>query len=272
MGDPAGETPLTPPAHWRTAERPDGSRYSGTSLHPPATAENVAALRQLAAVEPDAVFLDDDFRLATGPGVIGGCFCAEHRRRFLALNGHAAADWETLLDDVAARRLTPLLCGWCDMHCDELTASFRRQQEAIPSSALGTMIMYLGAEKAGIRLGDYRGVPLRPASGVAGIESLSINLAPDVEQPEPRRYTVRLHFGAPPSTTPEAAGQRAFAIQIQGRQVHPGLNLAVGPTRSVTLTFENVMVADRLNVTFTPHEQATEPPLVSGIEVRMAAP
>jgi len=157
LGDPTDATPHTPPARWRMAERPDGSRYSGTSLHPPATAENVAALTSLAALAPDAVFLDDDFRLATGPGVIGGCFCPEHRRRFLELHGHGPAEWEALLGDVAGRRLTPLLRGWIDMHCDELIACFRLQQEALPDAALGTMIMYLGAEKAGLRLEAYRG-------------------------------------------------------------------------------------------------------------------
>lgn len=161
LGDPQGSTPLTPPAHWRMAERPDGSRYSGTSLHPPATAENVAALEALAALAPDAVFLDDDFRLATGPGVIGGCYCPDHRRRFLELHGHGAAEWEALLGDVAARRLTPLLRAWVDMHCDELTTCFHRQQQALPDGALGTMFMYLGAEKAGIRLAAYRDAPLR---------------------------------------------------------------------------------------------------------------
>jgi hypothetical protein len=161
LGDPAGETPLSPPGRWRMAERPDGSRYSGTSLHAPATEENVEALRQLAALQPDTVFLDDDFRLATGPGVIGGCYCAEHRARFLQLHGYAEGRWEELLEEVRTRRLTPLLRAWVDFTCDELTASFRAQQAAIPGAALGNMIMYLGAEKAGIRLPDYAATPFR---------------------------------------------------------------------------------------------------------------
>jgi len=155
LGDPDGGTPLTPPGRWRMAERPDGSRYSGTSLHAPATEENVAALRALAALEPDAVFLDDDFRLATGPGVIGGCYCGEHRDGFLRARGLEAGQWDALLEDVRGRRLTPVLRAWVDYTCDGLTASFRAQEAALPGGRVGNMVMYLGAEKAGIRLRDY---------------------------------------------------------------------------------------------------------------------
>lgn len=161
LGDPNDATPLAPPGSWRMAERPDGTRYSGTSLHAPATEENVAALHALAALKPDLLFLDDDFRLATGPGVIGGCYCAEHRDRFQKQQGYPEARWEELLDDVRTRRLTPLLRAWVDFTCDELSASFRAQQAALPGAAIGNMIMYLGAEKAGIRLADYKDVPFR---------------------------------------------------------------------------------------------------------------
>ncbi|MEK7677016.1 MAG: hypothetical protein AAB676_14385 [Verrucomicrobiota bacterium] len=33
IGAREGDFPLTPPKHWRMGERPDGRRYSGTSLH-----------------------------------------------------------------------------------------------------------------------------------------------------------------------------------------------------------------------------------------------
>lgn len=161
LGAPSGDTPLTPPGAWRMAQRPDGTWYSGTSLHAPATAENVAALQQLAALKPDAVFLDDDFRFATGPGVIGGCFCAEHRAAFLAKHGYGETHWAELLDAVATRRLTPVLRAWVDDQCDALTDCFRAQQAALPDGMLGNMVMYLGAEKAGIRLAEYANVPLR---------------------------------------------------------------------------------------------------------------
>ena len=56
---------------------------------------------------------------------------------------------------------SPNCCAaWVDGNCDQLTASFRAQQRAFDGS-FGNMIMYLGAEKAGIRLRDYRRVPVR---------------------------------------------------------------------------------------------------------------
>ena len=161
LGDSTGQTPLTPPTRWRMAVRPDGSRYSGTSLHPPATKENVDAVRALATLKPDCIFLDDDFRLASGPGVIGGCFCEWHQQRFLKKCGYSEKRWEELLEDVRGRRFSPVLRTWIDFTCDELTACFRAQQASAPEIAIGNMVMYLGAEKAGIRLADYADVPFR---------------------------------------------------------------------------------------------------------------
>lgn len=165
-GDSLGSSdagfPLTPDRRWRVAIRPDGSQYVGTSLHTPATEDNVEALRRLRADGVRRVFLDDDFRLATGPGVIGGCFCDEHRQAFLKRGGYAPARWNELLDDVRKRALSPLLRAWVEFSCDELTASFRAQEKAIGGRGrLGIMVMYLGAEKAGIRLKDYSGLPFR---------------------------------------------------------------------------------------------------------------
>ncbi len=143
------------PRHWQTGQRPDGQEYAGTSLHAPATEENAAALRHLRTFGFRRGFLDDDFRLARGPGEIGGCFCAAHRAQFLRVFGYAPRCWEGLCEDVQARRLTPLLRAWLDFTCDGLTGSFRAQRRAFRGD-LGIMVMYLGAEKAGIRLGDYR--------------------------------------------------------------------------------------------------------------------
>ncbi len=147
--------PTAPPEHWKLGERPDGQRYSGTSLHEPATNENVEALQRLRSLKCDEAFMDDDFRLARSPGEIGGCFCAAHRDAFLNQAGLAKARWQELLEDVRERRLTTLLRLWVDWTCDQLTASFRIQKRAW-GNHLGIMAMYLGAEKAGIRLKDYR--------------------------------------------------------------------------------------------------------------------
>ena len=161
LGAADGKVQLTPPGQWRVGVRADGSRHLGTSLHPPATEENARALRRLQDAGVGRVFLDDDFRLATSPGMIGGCFCDEHRGRFLNLHGYGDREWNDLLDAVRGRRLVPVLREWVAFTCDQLTASFRAQQQAAPRIRLGIMVMYFGAEKAGIRLADYRDVPLR---------------------------------------------------------------------------------------------------------------
>jgi len=161
LGAGSPDFPLTPTHPWRAAVRPDGSIYAGTSLHPPATEDNVQALRQLRQCGFKRFFLDDDFRLARGPGIIGGCFCSEHKNEFLQRYGYAEKDWQDLLESVQQRKFSQILKNWVDDVCDRLTASFRAQQAAVADGELGNMAMYLGAEKAGIRLSDYRGVPLR---------------------------------------------------------------------------------------------------------------
>ncbi|MEN6604746.1 MAG: hypothetical protein ABFD86_20220, partial [Bryobacteraceae bacterium] len=67
LGSVSGPPPLTPPAHWKPGVRSNGQRQWGTSLHEPATAENVDAIRRVAAMGVRRAFLDDDFRLAQGP-------------------------------------------------------------------------------------------------------------------------------------------------------------------------------------------------------------
>ena len=161
LGAQAGALPLTPPRHWRLGAQPDGGTYAGTSLHPPATEENVEALRKLEAAGVKRVFLDDDFRLARGPGIIGGCFCEEHKKEFLSKGGYGESQWLELLDSIRGRSLTPVVRAWLEFTCDQLTASFKAQTDAAPGIQLGIMVMYLGAEKAGIRLSDYRNVPFR---------------------------------------------------------------------------------------------------------------
>ena len=161
LGATEGGFPLTPPAHWKLGSRIDGKPFAGTSLHEPATAENVQALETLRKAGFTRVFLDDDFRLARGPGEIGGCFCPDHQARFLRLHRYDSTRWTELLANIQGRELTPLVRAWIEFTSDELTASFRAQRRAMEGGELGIMAMYLGSEKAGIRLTDYAGVPFR---------------------------------------------------------------------------------------------------------------
>ncbi|WP_165232465.1 hypothetical protein [Aquisphaera insulae] len=165
LGSRDGQFPLTPPKHWKMGRSADGATYAGTSIHPPAVAENAAAIRQLAGIGVRRVFLDDDFRLARGPGAIGGCFCDEHRRAFQKAAGVDDTRWKDLVDAVARRDLTADVRSWVDFACDEATAAFRAMKQAATEIDLGVMVMYLGAEKAGIRPADYRDVSFRVGEG-----------------------------------------------------------------------------------------------------------
>lgn len=155
LGSMDGQFPLAPPKHWQMGCQPDEKQFSGTSLHEPATAENIHALRTLRRAGFKRFFLDDDFRLARFPGIIGGCFCYWHRTKFLQRHGYSSQEWVDLLDQVKARRYSRLVREWVDFTAAELSASFHAQHNAISGGELGIMAMYLGAEKAGIRLADY---------------------------------------------------------------------------------------------------------------------
>lgn len=161
LGSVSGQPPLIPPPHWKQGVRADGKRHWGTSLHAPATEENVDAIRRIAALGVRRAFVDDDFRLAQGPGIIGGCFCDAHIAEFLGRHGYAATVREELLDAVRARRFNKLVRNWVDYTSGQLSACFRAIQKGAPDLELGIMVMYLGSEKAGIRLDDYRDVPFR---------------------------------------------------------------------------------------------------------------
>lgn len=161
LGSASEQALLIPPPNWKPCVRADGKLQWGTSLHPPATAENVDAIRRIAAIGVRSAFLDDDFRLAQGPGVIGGCYCDAHTAEFRQRHGYAASAREDLLDAVRARRFNALVRNWVDYTCGQLSECFRAMQKGAPDLDLGIMVMYLGAEKAGIRLDDYRAAPFR---------------------------------------------------------------------------------------------------------------
>jgi len=145
LGSVSGQPPLIPPPHWKPGVRSNGKRQWGTSLHEPATAENVDAIRRVAALGVRRAFLDDDLRLAQGPGVIGGCYCDAHVAEFTRRYGYGPAVREQLLDAVRARRLDAAVRNWVEYTCDQLTACFRAIQKGAPEIDLGIMVMYLGS-------------------------------------------------------------------------------------------------------------------------------
>jgi hypothetical protein len=149
------------PKHWPRGIDIDGRKYSGTSVHPIITEENKTVIQKVNQAGFKKLFLDDDFRLARSPGVIGGCFCNDHQKEFLDKYGYSTTDWTILIQSVKDRNLNPVLKDWINFTCNQLSHSFKAQQAAAPEVELGIMVMYLGAEKAGIRLDDYKGSLMR---------------------------------------------------------------------------------------------------------------
>ena len=149
------------PKNWPRGVDIDGNKYSGTSVHQVITQENISVIQKVSKSGFNKLFLDDDFRLARTPGKIGGCFCDEHQKEFLNKYGYHETEWNQLKQNIKERNLSTLLKDWINFNCDELTGSFRTQQAAAPNVQLGIMVMYLGSEKAGIRLSDYKGSLMR---------------------------------------------------------------------------------------------------------------
>lgn len=161
LGADNEDVSTTPPHHWRNGCTVDGKLYSGTSIHPPAIKENSEAMIALQKEGFDTLFLDDDFRIAKSPGVIGGCFCDSCRKNFMETHGYSASEWDVLIESVKSRNPSHVLQAWVNYGCDKLWNMFSALQQAAPKIELGNMIMYLGAEKAGIALDKFRNVPFR---------------------------------------------------------------------------------------------------------------
>jgi len=104
------------------------------------------------------------------------------------------------------------------------------------------------------------------ASGVKGITSVTLTLAPDATTP--RRYTVRLHFVEPDELQ---QGDRAFDVAIQGQRVLQGLDVvkeAGEPYRALVKEFTGIEVVEELKVGFAASgREAKSSPIVCGIEV-----
>lgn len=159
--DPSDETLSAMKKNWKNACTYDGKLFSGTSIHPPVIEENIDAVEKLAAEGFDTLFLDDDFRLARYPGNIGGCFCDDCKKEFLDNYSYGSADWKILIDSVVKRNPTKVLRSWINYICEKEYNMFKALQDATPQMEVGIMVMYFGAEKAGIALDKYGDVPFR---------------------------------------------------------------------------------------------------------------
>ena len=155
--DPNG-FPNLPPTNWKKARRFDGSENWGFSWHTPTDDElHDSTELLLNRFGPFDYFLDDDFRFANTPADIGGCVCDDCRRDFLQKSALSPSRWDELSDDWRENRDTPLLRTWIDYVCDRLTYCFKKTADFIPEVDLGIMVMFMGSERSGIRLEDYRG-------------------------------------------------------------------------------------------------------------------
>ena len=160
------EFPNLPPKHWKTAKRWDGSENWGWSWHSPADVEGAEAIKTLyKRYGAFNYFLDDDFRFSSSPAEIGGCVCDECKADFLKTSGLDASRWNETLDDVRNNSDTPLLRAWVDYFCDRLTQCFRTYRDAVSQVDVGIMVMYMGCERGGIRLDDYRDALFRVGEG-----------------------------------------------------------------------------------------------------------
>lgn len=170
LGSSTGDVPLTPPAHWQMKTTVNGKQVSGTHIFPLAVQENVDALKQLRDDDFRDFFLDDDFRLAVAPGEIGGDFGEEAKRKFLDSHQYNERDWQSIVANIRSRKLDLKLKAFIDYQCDLLSDGFKRINK-ISHNRTGNMIMYLGSEKAGIRLSDYTGMPFRVGESAFNDES-----------------------------------------------------------------------------------------------------
>lgn len=158
--------PNLPPEHWKIAKRWDGSTNWGFSWHYPTNTEGAEAIKTLyERYGAFDYFLDDDFRFSSSPARIGGCVCDECKADFLVKSGMDGSRWNELIDDLYNNSDTPLLRAWVDYFCDRLTECYNAYASAVPQVDVGIMVMYMGCERAGIRLDDYRNALFRVGEG-----------------------------------------------------------------------------------------------------------
>ncbi len=169
--DPSDDSWSEKKKNWPNACDIEGNFYSGTSIHSQIIEDNIEANKLLEKQKFDILFLDDDFRLAKYPGKVGGCFCNRCKNEFLTKYGYNLNDWELLLTSINNKEITKIFRSWIDFICDKEYKMFTDLQMATPKMEIGIMVMYLGAEKAGIDLEKYSNVPFRIGELMFGDES-----------------------------------------------------------------------------------------------------
>jgi len=103
------------------------------------------------------------------------------------------------------------------------------------------------------------------ASGAEGLRKLTLKLNRSMK--DARQYSVRLYFAEPDDVK---AGQRVFAVALQGKTVLPEFDVvksAGGTNRLLVKEFPNVTVAGTLEVTLDPATGSARPPLLCGVEL-----
>ncbi|WP_158712781.1 hypothetical protein [Parabacteroides pacaensis] len=156
-----GNIPLTPPSYWSTGITSQGKTYVGTIIDEISVEENCKALKKLHSYGFKKCILDDDFRIAMYPGSIGGNFNEINKSNFLKQFGYNESFWDILLNDINNRNYSSILIDWVNWQCDKHFQAFKKMKSAFRDGDLGYMIMYLGAEKAGIKLSGIGDITLR---------------------------------------------------------------------------------------------------------------
>ena len=122
---------------------------------------------------------------------------------------------------------------------------------------------YFRRHPATIREG---GLPWVGASGVDGVESITIPLVATRDDQQDPRYTARLFFSEPSAV---AIGERVFDIDIQGTRVLSNLDVvkqAGGVQRVLVKEFKDIAANQQLTVILRGVQGS---PLLSGIEVEL---
>ncbi len=113
------------------------------------------------------------------------------------------------------------------------------------------------------------GWPWVISSGIEALDFISVDLAPEVVDPENRNYTVRLHFAEPVAEP----GQRIFDVRVQDRTVLAGLDIAAetgGIDRGLTRVLNGINVRDTLKIELIPAGgQDSLPPVLSGLDITL---